>query len=96
MAGVESQKETFRKYLESAGAIDVLVKVLVSLYEEPEKPKGALDYIKQALGAPTPAEFESVKAENHGLKRQLEDAQQRIAELEGKVQQLSSEEKQQQ
>eukprot|EP00983_Pelagomonas_calceolata_P124836 1161148-Pelagomonas_calceolata.AAC.3 len=42
-------------------------------------------YIKQALGAPTPAEFESVKAENHGLKRQLEDAQQRIAELEGKV-----------
>jgi len=26
MAGVESQKETFRKYLESAGAIDVLVK----------------------------------------------------------------------
>eukprot|EP00983_Pelagomonas_calceolata_P124837 1161148-Pelagomonas_calceolata.AAC.4 len=61
MAGVESQKETFRKYLESAGAIDVLVKgesalpmhthpgtapifaVLVSLYEEPEKPKGALE-----------------------------------------------------
>lgn len=26
MAGVESQKETFRKYLEQAGAVDVLVK----------------------------------------------------------------------
>jgi hypothetical protein len=26
MAGVESAKESFRKYLESAGAIDVLVK----------------------------------------------------------------------
>uniref|UniRef100_A0A7S0WTD6 c-Myc-binding protein n=1 Tax=Chlamydomonas leiostraca TaxID=1034604 RepID=A0A7S0WTD6_9CHLO len=85
MAGVESQKETFRKYLESAGAVDVLVKVLVSLYEEPEKPKQALDYIKTALGAPTPQEFEAVVAERDGLKKQVADLQQRMAELEAKL-----------
>lgn len=39
----ESQKEAFRKYLEQAGVIDTLVKVLVSLYEEPDKPKQALE-----------------------------------------------------
>mmetsp|Transcript_21324 Transcript_21324/g.46594 ORF Transcript_21324/g.46594 Transcript_21324/m.46594 type:complete len:91 (+) Transcript_21324:86-358(+) len=84
----ESAKEQFRKYLEQAGAIDVLVKVLVSLYEEPEKPKQAVDYIKSVLGAPTPADFEAISAERDGLKKQLEEAQQRIAELESKVQQL--------
>ena len=30
--------------------------VLVALYEEPEKPANALDFIKQYLGAPTGSE----------------------------------------
>lgn len=37
------QKETFRKYLEAAGVVDALTKVLVSLYEEPDKPKQAVE-----------------------------------------------------
>ncbi|KAL6761055.1 hypothetical protein V8C86DRAFT_2542332 [Haematococcus lacustris] len=85
MAGVESQKEVFRKYLESAGAIDVLVKVLVSLYEEPDKPKQAMEYIKTALGSPTPAEHAAVIAERDSLKKQLAEAQKRIEELESQV-----------
>ncbi len=32
-----------RKYLDSAGVIDALTKVLVSLYEEPDKPKDAVE-----------------------------------------------------
>mmetsp|Transcript_12679 Transcript_12679/g.22620 ORF Transcript_12679/g.22620 Transcript_12679/m.22620 type:complete len:95 (-) Transcript_12679:237-521(-) len=86
----ESQKETFRKYLEQAGAIDILVKVLVQLYDEPSKPKQSLDYIKQCLGSPTPAEYEVAVAEKEGLARQLEEANQIIAELQAKVQQLES------
>lgn len=42
-------------------------------------------YIKTALGAPTPVQFEEVVAERDGLKKQLEEAQQRIADLEAKV-----------
>ena len=34
----DSKKEEFRKYLEKSGVIDALTKVLVGLYEEPERP----------------------------------------------------------
>ena len=39
----ESKKEEFRKYLEKSGVVDALTKVLVGLYEEPEKPGNALE-----------------------------------------------------
>ena len=48
----EQKKEEFRKYLERAGVIDNLTKVLVGLYEEPEKPGNAIEFIKKCLGAP--------------------------------------------
>ena len=34
----------FRKYLEKAGVIDQLTRVLVGLYEEPDKPNNAIEY----------------------------------------------------
>ena len=40
----DSKREEFRKYLEKAGVLDALTKVLVGLYEEPEKPNNALEY----------------------------------------------------
>lgn len=44
------KKEEFRKYLEQTGVIDQLTKVLVGLYEEPEKPQDAVEFIKKYLG----------------------------------------------
>lgn len=58
----DSKKEAFRKYLESAGVIDSMTKVLVALYEEPEKPEQAIAYIKTQLGFPTPADYDELKA----------------------------------
>jgi predicted RNase H-like nuclease (RuvC/YqgF family) len=81
----ETKKEAFRKYLESAGAIDTLTKVLVSLYEEPERPKHATDYIKSTLGAPTPDQFNKVEAENAKLQKDLEAARAEIEELKAKL-----------
>ncbi|WIA08318.1 hypothetical protein OEZ86_010926 [Tetradesmus obliquus] len=83
---MDTQKECYRKYLESAGVIDALTKVLVSLYEEPDKPKSAIDYVKACLGGPTPAEYDALIAERESLKKELEDARQQIAELQAKVQ----------
>ena len=40
----ETKREEFRKYLESNGILDALTKVLVGLYEEPEKPMDPLEY----------------------------------------------------
>jgi hypothetical protein len=39
----EKKKEEFRQYLERSGVIDALTKVLVGLYEEPEKPANAIE-----------------------------------------------------
>ncbi len=69
----ESKKEEFRKYLERSGVIDALTKVLVALYEEPEKPSNALDFIKQYLGAPTSGDVETMKAEKEELVKKVED-----------------------
>ena len=43
----------------------------MSLYEEPDKPKQALDYIKSTLGGPTPAEYEAVVAQRNSLQSQV-------------------------
>ena len=69
----ESKKEEFRKYLERSGVIDALTKVLVALYEEPEKPANALDFIKQYLGAPTSGDVETMKAEKDELMKKNEE-----------------------
>ena len=77
----EAKKEEFRTYLEKAGVIDQLTKVLVGLYEEPEKPGNAVDFIKKCLGAPSDTDVEELRAENEELKRKK-------AELEGQIQDL--------
>jgi hypothetical protein len=45
----DSKREEFRKYLEKAGVLDALTKTLVCLYEEPEKPNNALDFLRKNL-----------------------------------------------
>jgi hypothetical protein len=50
----------------------------------------AHSYIKQCLGSPTPAEHEAVVAERDGLQKQLEEANQLIAELQARIQQLET------
>ena len=77
----EQKKEEFRKYLERAGVIDQLTKVLVGLYEEPEKPGNAIEFIKKYLGAPSDTDVEALKAENDGLKKERLDLEKRIDQL---------------
>ncbi|XP_068974347.1 c-Myc-binding protein isoform X2 [Bombus flavifrons] len=76
----DSKREEFRKYLERAGVMDALTKVLVSLYEEPEKPDDALEYIRQNLGGIT-----EVDIEVQTLKKELEEAKAKITELKAKL-----------
>merc|ERR1712138_211919 len=83
----DSKKEEFRKYLEKSGVIDALTKVLVRLYEEPEKPGNALDFIKQYLGSSVGVDVDSLRAENdeqqkniENLTKQLEEANAKLAE----------------
>jgi hypothetical protein len=81
----EVKKEAFRKYLESAGAIDSITKVLVALYEEPDRPANATEFLKCALGAPTLEEHEKMIADNKRLSAELSAAREEIAELKQKL-----------
>merc|ERR1712010_392922 len=65
----DTKKEEFRKYLEKSGVIDAVTKVLVRLYEEPERPGNALDFIKQYLGASVGVDVEGLRAENDEQKK---------------------------
>merc|ERR1711976_369204 len=84
----ESKKEEFRKYLEGSGVIDQLTKVLVGLYEEPEKPLDAIEFIKKYLGSPhdidinqLQIEHSKYKHENELLKKQIQELQEEIHHL---------------
>jgi len=84
----DSTKEEFRKYLEKTGVIDQLTRVLVGLYEEPEKPSNAIDFVKKYLGSPTDIdvdklkiEYEKLKDENLQLRKQVEDLKKELETL---------------
>ena len=57
--------------------------MLVGLYEEPEKPGNAIEFIKKYLGAPSDTDVEALKAENDGLKKERLDLEKRIEQLRG-------------
>ena len=78
----EQKKEEFRKYLEKAGVIDQLTKVLVGLYEEPEKPGNVIEFIKKSLGAPSDTDVEQLMAENEELKRQKMELEKKLETLQ--------------
>lgn len=75
-----SKKEEFRRYLEKTGVLDQLTKVLVGLYEEPDRPINALAYIKQYIGSPANVDVEGLKKENEDLKRQVEKLRKQVGE----------------
>ncbi|KAJ3315995.1 hypothetical protein HDV04_000203 [Boothiomyces sp. JEL0838] len=77
----DPKKEDFRKYLERNGIIDSLTKVLVGLYEEPEKPDSPIEYIKHFLGGPSEVDTEALKHENEELKSRIEEMQAKIDQL---------------
>ena len=72
MAADFSKKDEFRKYLEGSGVLDALTKALVGLYEEPEKPQSAMDYIKKYIGAPADVDVDGLKRENAQLKQEVQ------------------------
>jgi len=56
--------------------------VLVGLYEEPEKPTHAVDFIKKCLGAPSDTDIDVLRADNDDLKRHRSELQSKIEALQ--------------
>jgi len=83
----DSKREEYRKYLEKAGVLDALTKVLVGLYEEPEKPNNALDFLKQHIGAsgPETADVEALRLEVTELRQKVEQLTEENNDLKAKL-----------
>uniref|UniRef100_A0A3P9KRZ9 MYC binding protein n=1 Tax=Oryzias latipes TaxID=8090 RepID=A0A3P9KRZ9_ORYLA len=88
----ESKREQFRRYLEKSGVLDTLTSILVALYEEPEKPNNALDFIKLQLGAagPEPADAEALRMELADLQQKCNLLMKENEELRNKLMQFET------
>eukprot|EP00955_Chlamydomonas_euryale_P084066 363920-Chlamydomonas_euryale.AAC.8 len=64
-------------------SVPARTRLLVTLYEEPDKPKQALEYIKSSLGAPTTGEFEAVVSERNTLKKRVLELEDELNKLRG-------------
>ncbi|KFB41408.1 AGAP002033-PA-like protein [Anopheles sinensis] len=80
MASLEQKREAFRKYLESAGAIDCLSKALIRLYQEEQKPEDACKFIRQVLCESCPTDEQVAESMS-----ELDEARKRILELEREI-----------
>jgi hypothetical protein len=78
----DNKKEEYKRYLERTGVTDALTKVMVSLYEEPEKPQNAIEYIKKYLGTQNgDTEYDRIKKENEELHSTIKDLETQIGDL---------------
>jgi hypothetical protein len=58
--------------------------VLVGLYEEPERPPNAVDYVKKVLGAPVGVDVDALRAENEQLKAMVASLKEQLAAAQSK------------
>nr|XP_046256534.1 c-Myc-binding protein-like [Scatophagus argus] len=72
----DSKREQFRRYLEKTGVLDSLTSVLVALYEQQEKPKNALEFIRENLST-----ADTTSADSETLLQEVTDLRQRCARL---------------
>ncbi len=86
----EEKKEEYRRYLDKAGVVDAITKVLVGLYEEPERPPKPIEYIKRYFGAASNIDVQAVVEENTELKDENNDLKRIITELSIKNQELKT------
>lgn len=63
----------------------ICIAVLVGLYEEPERPPNAVDFIKKYLGAPVGVDIDALRAENERLKSENRTLHTTVEELNKRV-----------
>lgn len=64
--------------------VDALTKVLVGLYEVPDRPSNAIEFIKDYLGVPVEVDVEEMKNTIQAQKEEIEALKKQISELTAK------------
>merc|ERR1712242_610375 len=76
---IDARREEFRKYLEKEGILESLTKVLVALYEEPDKPSDALSFVRNNFAS---SEMQTMRAQVDNLTKENEQLKTKITTLE--------------
>merc|ERR1712018_431772 len=76
---IDARREEFRKYLEKEGILESLTKVLVALYEEPDKPSDALSFVRNNFAA---SEMQTMRAQVDNLTKENEQLKTKVTTLE--------------
>lgn len=82
-----AHKLAFREYLEKTGVMQELTKILVNMYEKPERPADPLEYIRDFLGVAPGTDIEGLRIENQELRTRNEELE---ATIDGLMNQLES------
>jgi len=87
----DQKKEEFKKYLDKAGVLELLTASLVKLYEEPEKPNDALEYLKNNIGGSKAdkEEISKLTCQNEELRKKVEELEKKETELKEKLEEAS-------
>ena len=94
MKTIEAKRDEFTDYLERHNVIDNLTEVLISLYEEGEKPKFPTDYVKKHLKSCSAGENEillqnnKLREENKKLKARLQEVEKTFEKLQKEYEKL--------
>lgn len=89
---VDSEREEFRKYLESSGILDVSTRILKEMYEKEDRPADPLSYFTNTLGAVSydAREIIALKEEIQELKLVIENLQNENSFLREKLDKVAS------
>ena len=85
---LETKKEEFRKYLSDSGTIETLTKVLVQLYESPDKPTNSVEFIKRQLSMNGEIDVEKLQKDYEALKMEKERVEAKVEELQTELETL--------
>lgn len=81
---MERKRELFKRYLEEKKVMDTLSKIIVSLYELPERPQDPLTFIRDFFTDTGGIDIANIRTENFHLAKDLEGMKTKLADLEKK------------
>jgi arginine kinase len=90
---LEKKREDFRRYLDSAGAIDNLTKALIKLYEQTNKPTDAVKFLRKHMceSCPDEEQFEALVADLEQANKKICELERELSRIKGSVKRSTSE-----
>ena len=82
---MDRKRELFKRYLEEKKIMDLLSKIVVSMYECSDKPQDPLKFIEDYLSSNENLNISSLRLENLQLSKQLLDLQNKLEEIQKKL-----------